>query len=244
MELIDMFMRTHEEIERLHIKCVSAPWFQTYMNDKLVRNASTFNPAFTCPAPAPAPRARSRVVPPSLVPPSVDSMGRIQEAMAMSQNQAPVGNYEYNLVQAPTAESLAPASVLADIETLQETVKAHGARMTGPEPTLSVDFDAMLKRIDKKFDATTTSPVRGSGPPRRSFGPRRNLQDVTCCACGQKGHYARDCKGASFSTLPSRKQEEIAGGLTNMPIGDFTTYACRLGTIRSKQLLPKPRRLP
>ena len=80
----------------------------------------------------------------------------------------------------------------------------------------------MLRRIDQKFEAATISPVRSSGPPRRSFGPRRNLQDVTCYACGQKKHYARDCKGATFSSLPINKQNEITGALNNAPLGDFT----------------------
>ena len=99
--------------------------------------------------------------------------------------------------------------------------------MTGLETTLSTGFDAMLKRIDQNNYAAAINPVRSNSPPRRSFGPRRNLQDVTCYACGQKAHYTRDCKGASFSALPSRnlKQEEISGALGNMPIGDFTMAA-------------------
>ena len=173
-------------------------------------------------------------------------MARINEAMAMSHGQAPLGNYDSNFVQAPLAESPAPATVLADTAALQETVRSHGTRMTGLETTLAAGFHSMrmLRRIHQKFEAATFSPVRSSGPPRRSFGPRRNLQEATCYACGQKGHYARDCKGASFSTLPSRKQEEITGALNNAPLGDFAMAVVYMGAIRSFRRLPKPRRFP
>ena len=218
MELIDTFLRTHEEIERLHIENASAPWFPTYMSNKLANTASTFNPAL--PRPAPVARSRTRVTSYPTAPPS-DSIARINEAIGMN-GQAPLGSYEASYMQAPLIESPASATVLADIATLQETVRSHGARTTGLETTLAAGFDSMLRRIDQKFESATISPVRSSGPPRRSFGPRRNLQDVTCYACGQKGHYARDCKGASFSSLPANKQNEITGALNNAPLGDFT----------------------
>ena len=200
MELVDMFLQTHEEIERLHIENASAPWFQTYMNGKLASTASTFNHALPR---APVARTRTRVAPHPATSTN-DSLARINEAMN------PVGSYETSYVQAPLIESPASANVLADIATLQETVRNHGARMTGMETTLAAGFDSMLRRIGQKFEAATISPVRNSGPPRRSFGPRRNLQDVTCYAQdGQKGHYARDCKGATFGSLPTNKQTEI-----------------------------------
>ena len=50
MELIGMLLRTHKEIERLHIENVSAPWFQAYMSNKLANTASAFNPALSRPA--------------------------------------------------------------------------------------------------------------------------------------------------------------------------------------------------
>ena len=78
-----------------------------------------------------------------------------------------------------------------------------------------------MSELSRDLRSSASPPSRG-GPPRRSFGPRRNLSDVTCYACGSKGHYARDCKGSSFATLPIQKQEEVQGALHHAPIGDFT----------------------
>ena len=113
--------------------------------------------------------------------------------------------------------------VLADIATLQETVKQHNLRITSLDQTAAKGLDSVLKNlaeISRKFDSP--SPPSRGGPPRRSFGPRRNLSDVTCYTCGAKGHYARDCKGTSWSSLPVKKQEEVQAALQHAPIGEFT----------------------
>ena len=147
-------------------------------------------------------------------------MARINEAMAMNQ-QGPVGDIDY--VQAPISAPGPNQSMLSDIATLQETVKKHDRRLTTLVQTVVKGFDTVLKNMaemSRKLDSPPSS--RGGPPPRRSFGPRRSLSDVTCYACGFKGHYARDCKGTSFSALPAQKQEEVKQALQHAPIGDFT----------------------
>jgi hypothetical protein len=57
--------------------------------------------------------------------------------------------------------------------------------MTGMETTMNTGFEAMLKRIDQRFDAVTIQPARSAGPPRRSFGPRRNVS--LAMPAGKKG---------------------------------------------------------
>ena len=113
--------------------------------------------------------------------------------------------------------------MLTNIATLQETAKQHDRRLTTLDQAVAKGFDAVLKSLAGlalKFDSPSHSC--GGPPPRRSCGPRRSLSDVTCYACGSKGHYARDCKGTSFSARPAQKQEEVQRALQHAPIGDFT----------------------
>ena len=104
-------------------------------------------------------------------------MARINEAMAMNQ-QGPVGDLDY--VQAPLSTPGPDQSMLSNIATLQETVRQHDRRLTTLDQTVVKGFDAVLKNLATmagKLDSP--SPSRGGPPPRRSFGPRRNLSDVT-----------------------------------------------------------------
>ena len=121
MELIDMFLQTAEEIDRLHIESTTAPWFQAYMSTKRANTASTYNPAASRP---PVARTRTRPAPPPA---------------AANDQLAIVGSYENydSFTQAPLIESPASATGLADIATLHETVRSHGVRMTGMENTLN-----------------------------------------------------------------------------------------------------------
>ena len=215
--LIDSFVAVAEEIERLHIECSGAPWFPKYNADRNAKYSTVrgYSPI------APVPRTRARTAqPPAQLAQAGEGLARINEAMAMNQ-QSPVGDLAY--VQAPISAPGLDQSMLSDIATLQETVKLHDRRLDTLDQKMDKGFNAVLQNLatlTTKWDSAP--PSRGGPPPRRSFGPRRNLSDVTCYACGSKGHYARDCKGASFSALPAQKQEEVKGALQHAPIGDFT----------------------
>ena len=215
--LIDSFVAVAEEIERLHIECSGAPWFPKYNADRNAKYSTVrgYSPI------APVPRTRARTAqPPAQLAQAGEGLARINEAMAMNQ-QSPVGDLAY--VQAPISAPGLDQSMLSDIATLQETVKLHDRRLDTLDQKMDKGFNAVLQNLatlTTKWDSAP--PSRGGPPPRRNFGPRRNLSDVTCYACGSKGHYARDCKGASFSALPAQKQEEVKGALQHAPIGDFT----------------------
>ena len=98
---------------------------------------------------------------------------------------------------------------------LQEAVMPHDRRLDTPDQKIDKGLNAALQNL-----AALTTKFDSPSPPRRSFGPRRSLSEATCYACGSKGHYARDCKGASFSALPVQKQEEVKWALQHAPIGE------------------------
>ena len=218
--LIDAFVAVAEEIERLHTECSGASRFPKYNANRTAKNSTATGPILPI---ATAPRACSRAAqPPDPVQlaQAGEGMTRINEAMATNQ-QGPVGDHSF--VQAPISVPGLDHSMLTDIATLQETVKQHDCRIKRLDQTVTKGFDSVLKNlaeISRKLDSPPSS--RGGPPPRRSFGPRRNLTDVTCYACGSKWHYACDCKDTSFSALPAQKQEEVQRAFQHAPIGDFT----------------------
>ena len=220
LELVADFIAVAEEIERLHIEFAGAPWFPKYNTERLDKSPTSSSPILPV-APSRG-RTRTHPQPPLNSMQHMDSaLARINEAMAMTQ-QSPLGDLD-EFIQAPIST---PPSVLVDIATLQETVKRHDLRFTGLEQGMAKGFEngmGEMAEISRDLGSSAPPPSRG-GPPRRSYAPRRNLNDVTCYACGSKDHvqYARDCKGTSFATLSVQKQEEVQGVLQHAPIGGFT----------------------
>ena len=142
LALIDASVAVAEEIERLHFECAGAPWFPKYNAERTAKNSTSSHPILPV---AHAPRGRTRVQPPQPAPHINSALAAINKAMTMSQ-QTPIG--DHNFVQAPISapNTSHTCSVLADIATLQETVKRHDLRFTGLEQGMSKGFENMIEK--------------------------------------------------------------------------------------------------
>ncbi|KDQ16832.1 hypothetical protein BOTBODRAFT_106517 [Botryobasidium botryosum FD-172 SS1] len=90
-----------------------------------------------------------------------------------------------------------------------------------PSPPASRDFGppppgyGRYADFDRPFTNRPNNPGGGGGPAGdKEFVPRRNLDDVMCFKCGQKGHYANQCKNRNVPGFRGG-MERTKGGTTS-----------------------------
>ena len=146
--------------------------------------------------------------------------------------QSPLGDLD-EFVQAPLS---APPSVLADIATLQETVKRHDLRFTGLEQGLAKVFDNVMGKmaeLSRDLHSPAPPPSRG-GPPRRSYRPSALVAIGTMSLAtlvGAKATTLATAKGLHSPSFPYKNREKFKEPCNTPPSATSPWLSCGSSTL-------------